>query len=115
MKGFFFKDLGDDIKLKLMKDAYIINDKVDEKFPNFKSEISRTSSKIYSDVKNRIVVSYLDITSRVCLNDNDMCSSAKEGIKDLRDNYGLTWDFIDNLSSISSAKIKSWYDIWKEI
>ncbi len=115
LKGVTFKELSDGVKIKILKKSYIIDSKVDGKIPGYKEEISRTGSRIYSDVKTRILISYLDLTNKVCSSENDVCNSAREGLRELKSNFSLTWDTIKSLAGLGTSKLKSWYEIWKTI
>ena len=55
---------------------------------------------------------YLDITSNICENHDDLCTSAKEGFQDLKESFGLTWEFLKDLASSGLNKLKNWYETW---
>ena len=115
LKGVTFKELNEDTKLKILKIAFSIDYKVDNKFPGYKEEISRTGTKIYSDVRNRILASYLEITTKICSNNQELCNSAKDGLKDLKTSFSLTWDTIKSIAGLGTSKLRNWYEIWKEV
>ena len=115
MKGTTFQELTDTLKLKVLESAYIVDSKIEKQFPEYKEEISKTSSKIYSDVKTRILTNYLELTSKVCEANEEACISAKEGLTNLKTNFSLTWDTIKSLAGLNTSKVKNWYEIWKTI
>lgn len=112
--GKTFDELSDTAKLKVLKLAFSIDSKIEEYFPNYKKEISQTGSKIYTNVKTKALELYLDITTKVCQEDPDTCTSAKAGLADLKKNFSLTWNLIKDISSAGLSKLKAWYEVWKD-
>lgn len=114
IKGKTFDELSDSMKLKVLKLAFSIDYKMDQYFPGYKDEITSKGSKIYTTVKSKVIESYLNITTKVCENDPNTCTAAKEGLSELKNNFSLTWSFIKDISGIGISKLKSWYEVWKE-
>ena len=86
-----------------------IDEKIETKFPEYKESISST----YQNIKSKIVKKYLETTTNICNNDKDLCKTAKEGFSNLKEKFGLTWDFIKDLTGDGISKLKDWYEIWK--
>lgn len=107
--GKTFDELSNTAKLKIIKLALSIDSKIDSVFPGYKESISNT----YQNIKNKLVEKYLDITTTICTNEKELCENAKEGFKDLKSSFGITWDFIKNLAGTTTTKLKNWYEIWR--
>lgn len=113
--GKTFKDLSTNAKIKVLQIAYSIDEGIDKYFPGYKEKISSTSTKIYTNVKNSIIKTYLDITVDVCKNNESTCQAAKDGLKNLKNNFSITWNFIKELTGIGITKLKEWYEVWKTV
>lgn len=109
IKGYTFNELTTSGKLKVLKVALTIDNKLNEKFPNYKD----TLSDKYQNIKSKVVSKYLDITVDACNKDQDTCAVAKEGLTDLKNNFSVTWTFIKDISGVGVSKLKSWYSVWK--
>ena len=112
IKGHTFKDLSASAKLKVLSYAMYFDNKIDTYFPSYKESISSSSSKIYTSVKENIVSSYLNITTKICEQDAELCSSAKEGFSTIKKNFGLTWSLLKDIAGDGIENIKSWYEIF---
>lgn len=113
IKGYTFKELSSSAKLKVLAMALYFDQKIDKYFPGYKDSISSTTSKVYNNVRNLIVKSYLEITTNVCKNNTELCSDAKDMFGKLKTNLGLTWDLIKDVASDGIGSLKSWYEIWR--
>lgn len=109
INGKTFSELTNSAKLKVLSLALSIDSKIEEKFPDYKDNISMT----YQNIKTKIIEKYLETTTNICNNDNDLCITAKEGFADLKTNFGITWDIIKELASNGITKLKDWYEIWR--
>ena len=110
--GHTFSELTTSAKLEVLKAALWVDDKIDSVFPGYKETISNGANKVYTNVKNKIVSTYLDITTSICSSHSDLCESAKEDFQSLKQSFGFTWDMIKGLASSGLDKLKSWYEIW---
>lgn len=110
-----FNELTTSTKLKVLEIALVIDKKLENKFPNYKENISATGNRVYTNVKSRVVETYLDITTKVCENDQELCNNAKEGLSNMKESFSLTWDFIKEISGVGIEKLKSWYEVWREV
>jgi hypothetical protein len=111
IKGQTFNDLTTATKLKVLKLALSIDSKLNDKFPNYKN----TLSEKYQNIKSKVVSKYLDITVDACSKNQDTCSSAKEGLADLKNSFSITWSFIKDISGVGVSKLQSWYSVWKNV
>ncbi len=111
IKGKTFEQLSDETKLKVLKLCYTIDNKIEKKYPDYKEEIKDTSTSI----KEKILSSYLDITTTLCASNEEACQSAKEGLKEMKESFSLTWNSIKNMSGKYLSKLKSWYEVWRDI
>lgn len=114
IEGITFDELSTSAKIKVLQVAFSIDKKIEKHFPNYKETISTNGKKIYSNVKEETIKLYLDITTKVCEDNSDVCQSAKEGLSDLKKSFSLTWDYIKKYSKEGTNKLKEWYKVWKE-
>lgn len=112
IKGHTFKELTNEAKLKVLEAMLYLDSKVEKYFPNYKEEISSKTGRAYTTVKDKVVSSYLNITSAICSKDSSICDSAKEDFQNLKKNFGLTWSVIKEVAGDSKESIKNWYEIW---
>ena len=105
-----FNELSSNNKLKILKLALKSDNKINTILPNYKETIDIK----YQNVKGKIVEKYLDITSSVCQNNEDSCIEGKEGIKELKDDFSITWTYIKNISGVTPDKLKKWIVIWSD-
>ena len=99
-------------KLKIISIALKIDNKIEEYIPGYKEKISSNGSKIYNNVKEKLVTLYLDISTEICKNHENGCNTAKEIFKDIKDNCKIGWDFIKKLVSSGTSKLKEWYEVY---
>ena len=112
IKGHTFNDLCSTAKLKIISIALKIDNKIEEYIPGYKETISSNGSKIYNNVKEKLVTLYLDISTEICKNYENGCNTAKEIFKDVKDNCKIGWDFIKKLVSSGTSKLKEWYEVY---
>ena len=115
IKGRTFDELSNSTKLKVLEIFLKIDNKIDNKFPGYKESITETGSKVYTNVKSKAVSLYLDITASVCASDQELCETAKEDLKNLKESISLTWDFIREITGVGINKLKSWYEVWRSL
>lgn len=77
IKGHTFNDLSSTAKLKIISIALKIDNKIEEYIPGYKETISSNGSKIYNNVKEKLVTLYLDISTEICKNHENGCNTAK--------------------------------------
>lgn len=110
-----FDSLTTSTKLKILQMTMIIDEKIERKFPNYKENISSTGSNIYTNLKAKVLESYLDITSKLCTNEEELCNDAKNGLKNMKESFSITWDFIKEIGGVGIVKLKNWYEVWREV
>ena len=114
IRGKTFSSLSNSAKLKVLKIAFVIDSKIEEKFPDYKESIKNVSSFVYDKFREKVIASYFDLAAKVCQENEESCVMAKEGISELKKSSSLTWKFIKSLTSSSIGKLKSWYEVWRE-
>ena len=114
IRGKTFSSLSNSAKIKVLKIAFLIDTKIEEKFPDYKESIKSASSFAYDKFREKVIVSYFDLAAKVCQENEESCTTDKEGISELKKSGSLTWKFIKNLTSSSIGKLKSWYEVWRE-
>lgn len=112
IKGHTFNDLSSTAKLKIISIALKIDNKIEEYIPGYKETISSNGSKIYNNVKEKLVTLYLDISTEICKNHENGCNTTKEIFKDVKDNCRIGWDFVKKLVSSGTSKLKEWYEVY---
>ena len=112
--GKTFSELSNSAKIKIITLALKIDSKIDEYFPGYKESISTTTNKVYTNIKTKLVTLYLDTTVKICNNNPTLCEDAKQGLTELKQDFGLTWDFIKDISGVGFSKLKDWYEVWRE-
>lgn len=112
IKGYTFDNLSDKAKLKVLKVSLAIDAKIENYFPNYKTEISQKTNRIYTNCKEKIVAKYLEITMHICTNDPDTCESAKNDFQDMKKSFSITFDIIKGLIDRGVGNLKEWYEIY---
>lgn len=110
--GYTFSELSSSAKAKIISVALKIDSKIEEYIPNYKESISSTGSKIYTNVKEKLVTLYMDIATDICKDNEKECTNVKEIFSDIKDYCKIGWDFIKKLASSGVSKVKEWYEIY---
>lgn len=114
IKGYKFSDLTNTVKLKVLGMALYFDTKIEQYFPGYKETISNGVTKVYTNVKSKIVEAYLTITTKVCANEPTLCNQAKDGFTELKQNFHLSWELIKDIAGDDLTNLKNWYEIWRE-
>lgn len=114
IRGYTFDELTDMAKLKIIGIGLKVDKKIEEKVPGYKESISNTGDKVYSNIKDRLVTLYLDISSKICEKNEDDCIKVKEMFGEIKSFCGIGWDFIKEIASSGTAKLKKWYEVYSE-
>lgn len=114
IQGKTFSSLSNQAKIKVLKIAFMIDTKIEGKFPNYKESIQEVSSFVYDTFREKVIVSYLDLAAKVCQENEESCTTAKEGLGELKKSGLLTWQFVKDISSTGVSKLKSWYEVWRD-
>ena len=112
IKGHTFSDLSNSAKLKVLSLAMYFDEKIDKYFPGYKESISKTTGKIYTTIKNEILSTYLNVATKVCEQDGELCIKAKEEFGKIKTNLSLTWSLIKDIAGDGLSNLKNWYEIW---
>lgn len=112
IKGYTFKEISDNTKIKIIAIALKFDNKINEYFPGYKESISDNGNKIYSNVKEKLVTSYLDLSIKICSNNEVDCEKAKDIFSDVKSNCKIGWDFIKKIIGDGGNKLKDWYEIY---
>lgn len=113
VNGYTFGELGNMAKIKIISIALKIDSKIEEYVPNYKENISTTSSKIYNNIKEKLVTMYLDISTDICSGDNEKeCAKVKEIFGEVKEGCKIGWSFIKSLVSNGVSKLREWYEIY---
>lgn len=112
IKGHTFNELTNAAKLNVLKMALYFDSKIEKYFPGYKETISSGANKIYTNIKSEILKSYLTLTTSICNSNSDLCTSAKNGFQELKNNFGLTFDLIKDIAGDGLSNLKNWYEIW---
>lgn len=112
INGYTFDGLSGTAKAKIISIALKIDNKIEQYSPDYKENISNTGNKIYSDVKEKLITSYFDISTDVCKNNEEDCNKVKEIFGEVKDVCKIGWDFIKDLVKGGFSKVKDWYEIY---
>ncbi len=112
IKGYTFNELTNTGKLKVISAALKIDSYIEEKSPGYKDTIKSTSSRVYTNAKEKLTTLFLDISSSVCKNKGEDCNKAKELFGDIKSTCKIGWSFIKNLLKSGSNKLKEWYEVY---
>ena len=108
INGYYFKDLTNSAKLKVIGLALKLDNIIDSHFPGYKDELSSS----YNKAKDNLITLYLNLTSEFCKNNDSICESAKNDFSLLKESLNLSWDVIKNLAKSGTNKLKEWYEIF---
>jgi len=107
IKGYTFDELTNSAKLKVIKIALTIDNKIEKYFPNYKTIIKDK----YSDIKGKLAVKYLEFTSSLCEQvGEDTCNQAKQDFNSMKESFGFTWSLIKELATNGKETIKNYYE-----
>ena len=112
IKGYKFKDLSGSVKLKVLSMALYFDNRIELYFPGYKETISSKTKRAYNNCKVIIITSYLNLTTKICSNNEDLCKSAKDNFNELKIIFDLSWDLINDLANDGLNNVRDWYEIW---
>lgn len=111
VKGYTFKELTTAAKLKVIKLALTIDHKIDSYFPDYKEVIKDK----YTSFKGKLALKYLEFTSYLCETvGENTCNQAQEDFNTMKESFGFTWQFIRELATSGSSKVKDFYESWRD-
>lgn len=103
--GKTFKELSSSAKLQILKITMSIDTKIDDYFPNYKQNIKQKASNL----KSKIVITYLETTNKICQNQENICTQARADFKTMKNNFKITISLIAGLAKEGSTALKEWY------
>ncbi len=103
--GKTFKELSSSAKLQVLKIALSIDSKIDQHFPNYKEYLKQETSNL----KSKIIITYLETTNKICTNYEDVCHQAREDFKTMKNSFKISFSLIAGLAKEGSTAIKEWY------
>jgi hypothetical protein len=109
IKNIKLSDIKDETKLKLAEITLKIDEKISEKFPDYKSTISDK----YNNIKEKVVTMYVDTTDRICDSNQDLCDKAKEMFGKLKNGFNITVDYLKDLGEDIKDRLNNWYQNYK--
>ncbi|MDD3241602.1 MAG: hypothetical protein PHQ64_02315 [Bacilli bacterium] len=106
IKGHTFNSLTLTAKLKVIKIALTIDNKIDSYFPDYKDYIKDK----YTKIKSELIILYLKTTTKVCetLPENS-CTQARNDFKTMKESFNFTFDLIKSFLSNKVELLEEWY------
>ncbi len=111
INGYTLNDVTNKTKLQVLKIALSIDSKIENTFPGYKESLSNTG-KIYTGIKNKIIESYLTLTTNICEFDANLCQTAQNDFGEMKDAFSITWNVIRNLIAGTTETLQDWYEIY---
>ena len=108
INGYYFKDLANGAKLKVIYYATMLDNLIDKEFPSYKENLS----EMYNNTKAKLVKLYLEKSSEYCKDNENVCKQAKSDFTVLKKSINITFDFIKGLCQDGTQKLKEWYEIY---
>lgn len=108
INGYYFKDLTNGAKLKVIYYATMLDNLIDKEFPSYKENLS----EMYNNTKAKLVKLYLEKSSEYCKDNENVCKQAKSDFTVLKKSINITFDFIKGLCQDGTQKLKEWYEIY---
>lgn len=108
INGYYFKDLTNGAKLKVIYYATMLDNLIDKEFPSYKENLSEK----YNNTKAKLVKLYLEKSSEYCKDNENVCKQAKSDFTVLKKSLNITFDFIKGLCQDGTQKLKEWYEIY---
>ena len=112
IKGYTFDELSNEAKLKVIAILIKIDNKIEKYAPGYKESISNTGSRIYTDIKERLITAYFDISTKMCSNNTYECDKAKEIFGDVKNECKIGLSYVKKVAISGGRKIKDWYEIY---
>lgn len=80
--------------------------------PGYKESISNTGSRIYTDIKERLITAYFDISTKSVLIILMNVIGQKRYLVMLKMNVKLVLSYVKKVPISGGRKIKDWYEIY---
>ena len=108
IKGYKFSELTDKAKIEVMRIAFMIDSKIESKFPTYKEYLS---SK-YHNFKDEMISLYMETGSVICDSNTELCATVKSTFSDIKDFAKIGWSYVKDLIGSGLEKIEDWYLIY---
>ncbi len=108
INGVYFKDLSNEVKLKVIALALKLDNIIEKYYPNYKEGLSSS----YLGAKGSLIKLYLEKTTEFCDKNDAVCKQGKEDFKELKKSLNITWDIIKSLTDAGVSKLRKWYEIY---
>lgn len=112
--GYTFDELSNEAKLKVIAILIKIDNKIEKYAPGYKESLSSTSGIVYTDIKERLIAAYFDISTKMCSNNTYECDRAKEIFGDVKNECKIGLSYVKNVAISGGRKIKDWYEIYSD-
>ena len=107
INGYTYNELSDEVKLNVNKLTLNINNKIDEKFPDYKNKIKSS----FNDLKGKVTISYLNTVDNICNSDRQyLCDEAKKDFNKMKDSFKLTYFVIKDLITTGKTNILKYFE-----
>lgn len=111
INGYTFNDLTEQAKLYVMDIAIKLDSKIESYHPGYKEEIRL---KLY-DIKEQLTIKYLEVSDKICTEIGEIaCAQARNDLETMKENFGLTVDFVKVIARSGLDSLKNWYEIFRE-
>ena len=105
-----FDQLNNNDKIKILKITMSIDNKINKILPEYKEKLEDK----YKNIKAKIVKKYLDTAVGICEEEENKCIEIKKELRELRDNFYISWTYIKNIAGANPENLKKWYEIWRD-
>lgn len=113
INGIYFKELKNKTKITILKTVLLMDNKIENIFPNYKEELNEK----YQNIKENIIFEYMNSLTYICSKNQEECEKLKSEFNDIKKNISITWSNIKDafLNNKEKAKnsIEEWYKIFK--
>lgn len=110
INGMTFNKLKTTTKAKVLYYTLMMDNKIDEIFPNYKV----TLGEKYNDIKAKLIAKYMDIVTSVCKDNERNCAYVRSDFELLKTSTKLTWDIIKKAFSYAydngTKRLVEWYE-----
>lgn len=112
INGVTWNSIKTSTKAKVIYYALLMDNKLENKWPNYKNNIENK----YNDIKSKLVAKYMDITTSLCNEHPEECEVTKKDFAVLKASLNLTWDVIKTAFQYAYDKgvtyLVNWYEIY---
>lgn len=103
--GYRFKDLTGSAKMKILELALKLDNKLDEKSPDYKDSIGDK----YKNIKEKIIARGYELKTSICSEDAYTCDNIKTTWERIKGTSKVTWSIVKDYLGIGLANLGEWY------